>query len=92
MEGEQKLSFVYSMLMVSILVLSFLIASRFVDLGEGAYEDFVTGLSANAVVITYLFFILLLSAVTVGFSFMLTTTWSRLRKRSKGIASRCSAV
>jgi len=70
MPGATRFSFVYSMMMVSIVVLTFLIASRFVDLEEGGWQDFLTLQSANTIVITYLFFILLTSAVALGFAFM----------------------
>ncbi len=70
MAGATKFSFVYSMLMVSIFILTFLIASRFVDLQEGGWQDFLTLQSANTIVITYLFFILLISAVALGFAFL----------------------
>lgn len=69
MAGATRLSFVYSMLMVSIFILTFLIASKFVDLEEGGWQDFLTLQSANTIVITYLFFILLISAVALGFAF-----------------------
>lgn len=68
MAGATKLSFVYSMLMVSIFILTFLIASRFVDLEKGGWQDFLTLQSANTIVITYLFFILLISSVALGFA------------------------
>ncbi|MDP7081314.1 MAG: hypothetical protein QF415_15565 [Candidatus Undinarchaeales archaeon] len=70
MAGGTKLSFVYSMLMVSIFILTFLIASRFVDIEKGGWQDFLTLQSANTIVITYLFFILLISAVALGFAFL----------------------
>tara|TARA_Y100000031_G_scaffold139708_1_gene166695 strand:- start:130 stop:432 length:303 start_codon:yes stop_codon:yes gene_type:complete len=58
------------MLMVSIFILTFLIASRFVDLEKGGWQDFLTLQSANTIVITYLFFILLISSVALGFAFL----------------------
>ncbi len=63
-----NLSIVYSVIIAAIIGMTLFVATGFMDVGEGDQIEVMMQVLVNALIIVYVFFLAILSAVALGFA------------------------
>lgn len=68
MRMKFNLSIVYSVIIAVIVAMTLLVATGFMEIGEGDQIEVMMQVLVSALIIVYVFFLAILSAVSLGFA------------------------